>query len=267
MLNYLEGWMRFLFLVLMALIAGVQCLFAAYGDRKYEGREEFRNGHKKNWTRFDVVAFYLPSDPIVFEAGANNGVDSVKLAEQWPLGKIISFEPIPNQFASYQQRAAAYDNMYGYNLAVGEYNGTAKFYVCWGTGGKDPKYEGASSLLKPSEGMKIHYMGPEIEVPCVVLDDWCRENNVDHIDFMWLDLEGFELQLLKSSPNILKTVKVIFTETNSFRFREGTTLYPMLKSFLKSQGFVMVAHWFMEGIQGNAVFVRQELLDKSLSLN
>lgn len=73
---------------------------------------------------------------------------------------------------------------------------------------------------------------------------------------MWLDLEGFELQFLKSSPHILKTVKVIYTETNFFHFREGMTQYNDLKTFLEAEGFTVVAHWYSEGMQGDAIFVR-----------
>ncbi|NGX27546.1 MAG: hypothetical protein K940chlam6_01484, partial [Chlamydiae bacterium] len=127
-------------------------------------------------------------------------------------------------------------------------------------GGQDPIFEGASSLLKPSKSQKIHYMGPQIEVPCVIFDDWCLANNIENIDFMWLDLEGFELQLLKSSPNIFKTVKVIYTETNFFKFRIGTTQYNVLKRFLETQGFKIIAHWYNESLQGDAIFVRKELL-------
>src|SRR5205085_1281445 len=150
----------------------------------------------------------------------------------------------PNQFTKYRKKVQFYKNMFGYNLAVNTYNGFCTFYLCWGTGGRDPTFEGASSLLEPSEAMKIHYMGPMIEVPCVVLDDWCQLNGVMKIDFMWLDLEGFEMQLLKSSPNILSTVSVIYCETNFFSFRKGTTQFKDLKAFLEKQGFEIIAHWY-----------------------
>jgi uncharacterized protein YfaT (DUF1175 family) len=108
--------------------------------------------------------------------------------------------------------------------------------------------------------MKIHYMGPVITVPCVVLDDWCAKNHIHAFDFIWLDLEGFELQFLKSSPHILSTAKVIYTETNFYEFRQEMSQYKDLQSFLESQGFEMIAHWYNEGLQGDAIFVRSELL-------
>ena len=210
--------------------------------------------------RLEIINSFLPDCPNVFEAGAYNGEDSVKLSKMWPDGQIISFEPNPKAFQLYKKKAQNYSNMFGYNLALNTYNGTATFFLCWGTGGKDPVFEGASSLLVPSDAMKENYMGPEIQIPCVIFDDWCQKNQIEKIDFMWLDLEGFELQFLKSSPKILKTVKVIYTETNLFEFRKGTTMYPGILKYLTSLGFTMVAHWYNDGLQGDAVFVRNELL-------
>lgn len=246
----------FFFLIVLA-----QQGSAYYNEPKYEGLPKYQMGPSDIDTRLKIIDSYLPKAPIVFEAGAYHGNDSVKMASMWPEGKILSFEPNPSAFNLYQKKAKNYSNMFGYNLAVNNYNGTATFYLCWGTGGKDPVFEGASSLLTPSAEMRKHYMGPEVEVRCVILDDWCRDNKVKNIDFMWLDLEGFELQLLKSSPAILKTVKVIYTETNFFHFRQGTTPYNELKEFLNKQGFNIIAHWYNEGLQGDAIFVRKELIN------
>jgi hypothetical protein len=77
---------------------------------------------------------------------------------------------------------------------------------------------------------------------------------------MWLDIEGIEQQVLECSPEILSTVKVIYTETNFFEFRKGTTQYDSLSEFLESAGFVLAAHWYNEGLQGNAIFVRKDVI-------
>ncbi len=244
------------------LIFAVHSVFAYV--EKFEGKnhswkkfaETFAGKTEK---RLEIIKRFLPENPIVFEAGAFDGASSVILGKLWPNGKIISFEANPTRFTEYQEKARGATNLQGYNLAVNTYNGIATFYLCWGTGGKNPIYEGASSLLPASEVQKAHYMGPVITVPCVILDDWCQEHQIEKFDFMWLDLEGFELPFLKSSPNMLKTVKVIYTETNFFAFREGHTQYVDLRAFLESQGFTMIAHWYLEGVQGDAIFVRNEL--------
>ena len=123
--------------------------------------------------RVELIAKFLPENPVIFEAGGHYGYDTIRFATRWPNNIIISFEPNPHAFAKLLESTKNAINVSAYNLAVNDYNGIATLNVCYGTNGDDPIFEGASSLLDPSESMKIHYQGPKIEVPCVVLDDWC----------------------------------------------------------------------------------------------
>lgn len=209
--------------------------------------------------RLTLISHYLPYNPIVLESGAYDGTDTVRLSNQWPVGKVLAFEPNLNAFQKLQAKTNHLQNVSLYDLALSNKEGLALFYICHGTDGKSPEFEGSSSLLPPSKQMEIHYQGPKITVSCVVLDDWCKKNKVDHIDFMWLNLEGFELQVLKSSPHILKKVKVIYTKTNFFPFRIGTTQYQDLRKFLEKSGFTLLSHWYREGLQGDAIFIRKEI--------
>jgi FkbM family methyltransferase len=135
------------------------------------------------------------------------------------------------------------------------------FYVCYGSTGDEPIYEHASSLLKPSPEMEVHYQGPELGVECVVLDDWCHQNGVDHIDYLRLDVQGSELQVLQSSPQILSGVKVIDVATNFFPFRIGTTMYQDLNEFLTTSGFTLISHCYREKLEGNALYINDHFFD------
>lgn len=247
--------LRFMFVFLGCTL----CVGSAYCEQypaKFEGFfPEYR--HK----RLELVAKFLPENPVIFEAGGHYGHDTIRFSAQWPKGTIISFEPNPHAFTKLLESIKNSKNVFAHNIAVNNYNGKAVLNVCHGSNADNPVFEGASSLLEPSEGMKIHYRGPKVEVPCVVLDDWCKNNNVDHFDFMWLDLEGLELQVLSSSPQVLSKVKVIYTETNFQEFRKGMTQFSSLKSFLEKSGFKMLSHWYAQGFQGDAIFVKRELFD------
>lgn len=210
----------------------------------------------------DLVAFFIPDDPVIFEAGAHYGEDTITMKKKWPKAKMICFEPNPNAFKKHIENTKNLPGINRQQLAVNTYNGTVTFHLCYGSTGNDPIFDGASSILEASDSMKIHYQGPKITVPCVVLDDWCKSNKIDRIDFMWLDLEGVEGQLFKSSPQILSTVKVIYAETNLYPFRVDTTQYSDLNIILVKAGFIMLSHWYYEGLQGNAIFVKKELFDK-----
>ena len=236
-------------------IAHIFCDAEDLYPARYEGLQIYEKSYPH---LLDAVEQFLPEDPVIFEAGAHYGTDTVHFAKRWPKGTVISFEPNPHAFELLSRATKGLANVSIHNLAVNEYNGDALLHVCHGTTGDDPKFEGASSLLEASWWQEIHYRGPKVIVPCVVLDDWCEDNGVDHVDFIWFDLEGMELQVLRSSPRILDTVKVILTETNFKEFRKGMTQYNELKAFLEESRFKLIAHWYAQRFQGNALFVKKE---------
>jgi FkbM family methyltransferase len=241
----------------LLMVAGSLCAETSPYVFQFEGRFEklFQAG------RYDLIEKIIEPNDVILEAGAFDGTDTIGLAKMVPEGKVISFEPNPPRYAELVERAKNVYNVNTFPFALGEKNGTILFYVCYGAQ-YDPCYEGASSALPPSESMKINYQGPRIEVPCFVLDDWCKDNNQRKIDFMWLDLEGYELQVLKSSPQILSTVKAMYVETNFYEFRQGMTQYKDLRRFLEKNGFRLLSHGYYKGYQGNAIFVRADLFDE-----
>lgn len=208
----------------------------------------------------ELIAQYLPDDPCIFEAGGHYGTDTVKFAENWPQGSIYSFEPNPHAYGMLLEATKNFSNIHPQGIAIADQNGTVIFNVCYGSTGDNLIYEGASSILDANDYMAVHYQGPKIEVGCAILDDWTQANGIDHFDFLWMDMEGFELQVLKSSPRILSKVKVIYVETNFQEFRKGMTQYSDLRSFLENNGFQLLSHWYYEGLQGNAIFVKSELI-------
>ncbi len=243
---------RMAFLVLM--ISG--CLFAETSPYVFQFEGLFEEIYRAS--RYALIERMIDSGDVILEAGGFDGTDTIGLAKMVPQGKVISFEPNPPRYKELASKTKDLSNVTSYPFALGEKNGMIPFYVCYGEQ-YDPIYEGASSALAPSESMKVNYQGPRIEVPCFILDDWCRENNQSKIDFMWLDLEGYELQVLKSSPHILSTVKAIYVETNFYEFRKDMTLYMDLRTFLEKNGFRLLSHGYLKGCQGNAIFVRENL--------
>ena len=41
---------------------------------------------------------FLPENPVILEAGAHKGKDTVEMAKLWPAGTIHAFEPVPSLF-------------------------------------------------------------------------------------------------------------------------------------------------------------------------
>lgn len=129
------------------------------------------------------------------------------------------------------------------------------FYVSEGAS------DASSSLLEPMEHLNDHpttFFKKKITVPTITLDGWAVENNILKVDMLWLDMQGFELNMLQSSNFILDTVSVIHTEVSTKQTYKGVAQYNEFRSFLESKGFVMKIEAIPSGWDmGNVLFVRK----------
>ena len=231
------------------------------GNDFYEGVEMLRDKVNVN---YDWLTTFLPYNPIIVEAGASRGAETFHAAKVWPHGSIYAFEPAPYSFMQLKNMVAdkQLTNVKIFNLALNSYNGKATFYSCHGIKGEDPHFEYASSLLPLTKEMEVCCKCcPFPKVSCVVLDDWCKDHHIDHIDILRLEVGGLELQVLESSPDILKHVKMIYVNSIIHPYRVSMTDYNAMKRFLESANFVPVAHWYTTGITGHALFFSRELFD------
>ena len=209
----------------------------------------------------DYIKYYLPENPIVVEAGAFNGNDTIKMSYLWPEGTIHSFEPVPEIYVELKNNTKELANVRCYPVALSNKCGIATMHLSEKPN-KPGEISQANSLLKPKERLQISNMTypKSTLVPTTTLDLWAQQESIEHIDFMWLDLQGHQLDVLKASPNILKKTTVIFTEVEFIQAYEAQPQYQEVKQWLEDNGFDMVAKDFPDepkSFFGNALFVRK----------
>lgn len=187
------------------------------------------------------------------EAGAHIGIDTLEMAKIWPSGTIHAFEPIPQLFSQLETNASDKKNIKCYPLALSHTVGSSKMYVSSGSS------DGSSSLLPPKEHLTEH---PDVEfrstipVKNITLDVWAERHSITHVDFLWLDVQGHELSVLKAAQNILRTIRAIYTEVLLIESYEGGALYSELRSWLESYGFRIEREALPWPEGGNVLFVK-----------
>jgi FkbM family methyltransferase len=79
-------------------------------------------------------------------------------------------------------------------------------------------YSAGNFSLNPEfTGKRKDVFGEYIQVQADTLDSWIEKNKLKKIDFIKLDVEGSELQVLKGAKNVLKKYKPIMVmEFNSY---------------------------------------------------
>lgn len=195
---------------------------------------------------------FLPQSPVILEAGGDTGEDTVRMKTAWPNATMHVFEPLPWSFETIVKKTKHLPNINCHQYALTDFSGETNFHV-------DIPNNGSSSIGAPLSFNRGEFDPTPIKVSCITLDEWAEQNNVNHIDFMWLDMESHELYALKKGIKVLDTVKVIFTEVAYEPVREGSCLYPDLKKFLEEHGFIEVWKWQVARF-GDALFIKKDLL-------
>ncbi len=199
---------------------------------------------------------YLSDNPIIIDAGANNGSDSIEMARLYGRqAKIYAFEPLPVVFQQLQHNIRRYKNIKAFSFALSNRNGEQELHVSSGSS------IGSSSLLKPATHLRDHpevLFNEKIKVKTITLDHWAKQNGIDKVDFLWFDLQGFELAVLKESKTIFSTVKVVHMEVSTKNTYEGVALYPETKLWMENNGFYVDKEAIPKGWDmGNVLFIRK----------
>jgi FkbM family methyltransferase len=202
-----------------------------------------------------ALARYLPKGAVIVEAGAHHGNDTVELARLWPEGRIYAFEPVPHVYEHLQRNTARYANVTTYPLALGDTDGAMPMWL------SDPGHDYSSSLLEPTQHLEeFPEIGFEDTTPVQVttLASWARREGIDRIDGMWLDMQGYELAVLKAAGPILETSRAMILEVLAKELYAGAPLWPEVQAWLESQGFrIEQEHWYRESF-GDVLAVRAE---------
>jgi len=206
---------------------------------------------------YETCARYLPANPVIVEAGAYDGSNTLDFCRFWPECQVYAFEPVPTAFERLLQAAAEFPRqIHPQNTALGDETRISEMHVSviGSSGG-----EQSSSLLVPSATHRefpfIGFRSETILVKVTKLEDWAEANNVRQIDFLWLDLQGMELAALKGCGDLLSGVYAIHCEVQNIELYSGSPLYADLSSWLKSRGFSAVCEAvFRRG--GNVLFAR-----------
>ena len=197
---------------------------------------------------------FLPRNPLIVEGGAHIGKDTLEMAEIWPEGRIFAFEPVPSLHTQLVAKTSTASNIVCYPMALSDFTGSATMYVSSGDS------DGSSSLLMPKEHIYEHpnvRFLEKLQVQTITLDDWADKEAIDYVDFLWLDIQGHELAVLKASPRMLSSARAIHTEVSLKETYEGVPLYPEFRRWLETKGFKVAREVLPWRDMGNVLFVNR----------
>jgi FkbM family methyltransferase len=108
------------------------------------------------------------------------------------------------------------------------------------------KEPACSSLFQPNPALTEHYPAlacarqvSTTEIKTTTLDLWAAQNKISIIDYIKLDTQGSELEILKGGLDTLKTVRCLEIEVEFNPIYLGQPVFSDVDNFLRSQGFVL----------------------------
>jgi FkbM family methyltransferase len=149
----------------------------------------------------DLCKEYITETSIVLDIGANIGLHSIYFSSLAKDGYILSFEPSLATFNVLVSNVANIANIVPINLAVSDEGTIRNFYHT-----SDNAY---SSLIDTKRKEVVS----TIKVPCMKVDDVVSGLHLNRVDFVKIDVEGLEFEVLKGMDEVIsKYQPVVFCE-------------------------------------------------------
>ena len=184
----------------------------------------YREQFHQEMFRFDSDC----SSPLMIDCGANVGLVTLYLKSIFPDSRIIAFEPDPLCFAALRANCSHLSKVTLHQAAVWSENSTLSFSRAGAVGGH------VSALANGRSSTS------NVEVSTVRLRDFL----VEPVEFLKLDVEGSEIDILADCEQNLHWVRRMFVELHSFcgkPQRLGQTI-----AIIERAGFRIHAHGSMQ---------------------
>jgi 2-O-methyltransferase len=196
-------------------------------------------------------------DPVILEIGCNDGGNTLWFLELFQNPTIYCFEPEPRAIERFKQRVGERANVTLVPIAISDRTGETTFHR---SNGERPNaikalpngYDLSGSIRKPKEHLRIHpwvTFEETITVPTSTLDEWAERAGVRNVDFIWMDVQGAERDVINGAPRTLAQTSYLYTEYGPVELYEGQAslrqlqrLLPDFRLVTRYRGDVLFAH-------------------------
>jgi FkbM family methyltransferase len=167
----------------------------------------------------EFLARHLKPGSVILDVGANIGLVTCAYAQRLAfLGpRIYAFEAVARNFERLRRNVALnrFEAVMPLRLALGDRDGELTFHL------PDPEFSGnavGDNVLSREDLATAETACGHVErVPLRTLDGWARDQGLDRCDFMKIDVEGAELNVLRGGASFIgRTRPVVQCEFNRY---------------------------------------------------
>lgn len=199
-----------------------------------------------NHVDFDRRMLYslIREDYVCFDIGANIGETTLNFAQLAKNGKVYSFEPVPFLYERLTTNVGlnTFKNIELHNLAISD-NSDDLFFEA-------PKNRNSSGISLTKENSNT-----SMRVASNTLDEFVSSKQIEKIDFIKIDVEGFENYVINGAKQTLKKFKpMLFVEIdNRYLIPKNTSEKKLLTQLQQEFSYTLYRIHGLEKIKINTI--------------
>jgi len=159
-------------------------------------------------------------NPTILEIGCNDGRHTLWFLEIFNNPKIYCFEPDPRAIAHFKMNVGRRSNVNFFDIALSDHSGEVEFYQSSGHRNEEQTksmpngWDLSGSIKQPKNHLFVWpwvKFDQKINVTSSTLDTWCHKQGLGDIDFIWMDVQGAEIDVFRGGINTLNKTRFIYT--------------------------------------------------------
>jgi FkbM family methyltransferase len=171
---------------------------------------------------------------VLYDAGAAGAIYPLFPDDRCGLWQAHGFEPMPASLKKLRERYAGSADITVHDIALSNRDGDAVFRA----------FRSVTTSSSLNANTLVYENGAadydEITVTCLRMDSFCRDTSATAPDFIKLDTEGTELQVLQGAGELLASECLgVISEIKFLPFAVNTTCFADLDILLRQNGFVL----------------------------
>jgi FkbM family methyltransferase len=189
----------------------------------------------------------------LYDIGAHIGSWSLLCNALYPKTEIFAFEPQPGHTEQFIANTRGITNIRLFPCALGSRVETRTFYPA--------TRSDASSFLPLTSIGKTQFSldnEPPVSMDIVPLDDIVAREKLPAPDLIKLDVQGFELEVLRGGILALENARWVLSEVSFQPIYEGQVLFSELATFLAQHGYETYA--FGHSVRAGVPLVQLDVL-------
>lgn len=196
------------------------------------------------------------SPQVIWDVGAHLGEWGRLAKSVFADSQIILFEPLLEMKPFLDNFCKDYSDCKWYQLGLGNESKNLTLYIT---------EDFASSSLLQETGIASTNSGVFYDVEVAIADDLIEKHNLPRPDLVKIDVQGFELEVLKGCKCCFGQTEAFIIEVSNFRFLQNQPIFHEIVEFMADNGYVLydVIHLkprFANGVLGqmDVCFVKED---------